>query len=280
MKQAKSIKNLTALALKRPVTCFMLMLSMIVAGLMSSKLIPLDSWPAVNAPAVFVRASYPGSTPEEIERLITKPLEEALATMGGVNSVTSRTSSGWTSLTLQMKFSTDLNVAILEAREKVDLVRHLLPEDLQRVDVIKFSTQDMPVVELTLLSEKSLNRDYEFLENNLKMPLERIQGVGRVELYLRQPRIWVKLDPDKLAMHRVDIQQVTRVLQEANFLKSVGEVHTDDYRYAVTPQGQYRDIEDIRAQRINERVKLSDIANVHYALSERQWQRRVDGQPA
>ncbi|GMM84944.1 efflux RND transporter permease subunit [Pseudoalteromonas sp. MTN2-4] len=280
MKQAKSIKNLTALALKRPVTCFMLMLSMIVAGLMSSKLIPLDSWPAVNAPAVFVRASYPGSTPEEIERLITKPLEEALATMGGVNSVTSRTSSGWTSLTLQMKFSTDLNVAILEAREKVDLVRHLLPEDLQRVDVMKFSTQDMPVVELTLLSEKSLNRDYEFLENNLKMPLERIQGVGRVELYLRQPRIWVKLDPDKLAMHRVDIQQVTRVLQEANFLKSVGEVHTEDYRYAVTPQGQYRDIEDIRAQRINERVKLSDIANVHYALSERQWQRRVDGQPA
>ncbi|TMP76824.1 hypothetical protein CWB71_20960, partial [Pseudoalteromonas sp. S983] len=84
-----------------------------------------------------------------------------------------------------MKFSTDLNVAILEAREKVDMVRHLLPEDLQRVDVMKFSTQDMPVVELTLLSEKSLNNDYEFLENNLKMPLERIQGVGRVELYLR-----------------------------------------------------------------------------------------------
>ena len=158
MKQDKSIKNLTALALKRPVTCFMLMISMIVAGLISSKLIPLDSWPAVNAPAVFVRASYPGSTPEEVERLITKPLEEALATMGGVNSVTSRTSSGSASLTLQMKFSTDLNVAILEAREKVDMVRHLLPEDLQRVDVMKFSTQDMPVVELTLLSE--LSKDF------------------------------------------------------------------------------------------------------------------------
>lgn len=280
MKQANSSKNITALALKRPVTCFMLMISMIVAGLISSKLIPLDSWPAVNVPQVFVRASYPGATPEEIERLITKPLEEALSTMGGVTSVSSRTASDWTSLNLMMKFSTDLNVAILEAREKVDMVRHLLPEDLQRVDVMKFSTQDMPVVELTLLSDKSLNNDYEFLEKNLKMPLERIQGVGRVELYLRQPRIWIQLDPDKLAMHRVDIQQVTQVLQQANFLKSVGEVHTDDYRYAVTPQGQYRNIEDIRAQRINERVRLSDIANVEYALSERQWQRRVNGQPA
>ncbi|WP_440055161.1 efflux RND transporter permease subunit [Pseudoalteromonas sp. T1lg65] len=280
MKQTKPIKSLAALALQRPVTCFMLMISMIVAGLVSSKLLPLDSWPAVNAPQVFVRASYPGSTPQEIERLITKPLEEAFSTMAGVNSINSQASADWTSLRLRMDFSSDLNSAILEAREKVDMVRHLLPEDLQRVDVLKFSTQDIPVVELTLLSEKSLTHDYELLEKNLKMPLERIKGVGRVELYLRQPRVWIQLDADKLAMHRVDVQTVTNVLNQANFLKSVGEVQAGEHRYAVTPQGQYRNIEDIRAQRINERVRLADIASVEYALSERQWQRRVNGQPA
>ncbi|OKY25667.1 efflux RND transporter permease subunit [Thalassotalea sp. PP2-459] len=280
MKQGKLKKNLTALALKRPVTCFMLMVSMFVAGLISSKLIPLDSWPAVNAPQVNVQISYPGSTPEEIERLITKPLEEAMSTMNGVNTIRSRTTASWANLSLQMKFTTDLNSAILEAREKVDMVRHLLPEDLERINVRKFSTQDMPVVELTLLSEKSLTHDYELLENQLKTPLERISGVGRVELYLQQPRIWIQLDPDKLAMNRVDIQAVTQVLRDANFLKSVGEVHTSDYRYTVTPQGQYRNIEDIRAQRINERIRLSDIASVEYALTEREWQRRVNGVPA
>ncbi|GHF97344.1 efflux RND transporter permease subunit [Thalassotalea marina] len=280
MKLVDQTKNITALALKRPVTCFMLMLSMFAAGLISSKLIPLDSWPAVNAPQVNIRASYPGSTPEEIERLITKPLEEALSTMSGINVIRSQTSSGWAMLTLQMKFTADLNSAILEAREKVDMVRHLLPEDLERVDVMKFSTQDIPVVELTLLSDKSLSRDYEFLEKHLKMPLERISGVGRVELYLQQPRVWIQLDPDKIAMNRIDIQTVTQALRQANFLKSVGEVQTNDYRYTVTPQGQYRNIEDIRAQRINERIRLSDIASVEYALTERQFQRRINGQPA
>ena len=114
--------------------------------------------------------------------------------MGEVTSISSDSTANGSNIRVRMTLSADLNSAILEAREKVDLVRHRLPDDIERVDVLKFSTQDFAAIEVSLMSTQRLEDQYDFLTKQLKMPLERIAGVGRVDLHLQQPRVWIELD--------------------------------------------------------------------------------------
>ncbi|MFT5544209.1 MAG: HAE1 family hydrophobic/amphiphilic exporter-1, partial [Arenicella sp.] len=186
---------LTALAIKRPVTTGMLMLSLFVTGLISSKLLPQESWPALNIPVAFINVPYNGATPEEVERLITRPIEEAVSTLGGITEMRSNSRADRASIQVFMELGVDLDSKIMEVREKVDMVRYLLPDDVQRVFVQKFSTSDLPVISLVLSGDKNLSQAYDFLDRKLQQPLERLEGVGQVEMRgVIQPFIEIQLD--------------------------------------------------------------------------------------
>jgi len=268
---------LTALAIKRPVTTGMIMLSLFVTGLISSRLLPQESWPALNIPMAFINVPYAGATPEEVERLITRPIEEAVATLGGITEMRSRSRADSANIQIMMKLNTDLDSKILEVREKVDMVRHLLPDDVQRVFVQKFSTEDIPIISLVLSSDKDLSKSFELFERRLKDPLQRLKGVGNVEFRgVTQPNIEIQLDSTKIAMNRVNQDKLLQDLRASNFLVRSGTVLSGEQKFRVSPNGQYRHLNDIRNFQVKAGVKLKEIATVRMVSPELTSEIRTD----
>jgi HAE1 family hydrophobic/amphiphilic exporter-1 len=268
---------LTALAIKRPVTTAMLMLSLFVTGLIASKLLPQESWPSLNIPVAFINVPYSGATPEEVERLITRPIEEAVSTLGGITEMRSTSRADSASIQLMMDLGVDLNSKIMEVREKVDMVRHLLPDDVQRVMVQKFSTEDLPVMSLVLSGDKNLGQAYDFLERKLKNPIERIQGVGKVEMRgVIQPHIEIHLDSIKLAMNRVDQAKLLQDLRDSNFLVKSGSILSGGRKFRVSPDGEYQSLADIKNFQVKAGVRLSEVATVSLTAPPRSSEIRTD----
>lgn len=269
--------NLTALALKKPVTTLMLCLTMLLTGVVATQLLPLEKWPGIDIPEMVINAPYQASTPAEVERLVTKPLEEALATMGGIKQLRSTSTEHGAEIGIEVEWQRSLTGKAIEAREKIDAVRHLLPPDLQRIFVYQFSTADMPVLTLRISSERELKNSYQLLNNYLKKPIERLNGVSKVELYGVDPRqISIRLISERLASHQIDVKQLTAILRAHNFTINAGSLKSKDTSIRINPQGEFTKLADIRGVRVKENVYLGDLAQIAYEQPERIDGRHLD----
>ncbi len=246
-------------------------------GLASTQLLPLEKWPGIDIPEMMISAPYQASTPAEVERLVTKPLEEALATMGGIQRLTSTSTEHGAEIGIEVEWESSLTGKAIEAREKIDAIRHLLPEDLQRVFVYQFSTADMPILTLRISSERELQNSFQLLNNYLKKPLERMQGVSKVELYgVDQRQISIRLLSERVASHNVDILQLTKLLQAHNFTINAGSLKSATNTIRISPKGEFTELNDIRALMVKDNVYLGDIAQVLFEQPERRDGRHLD----
>jgi len=269
--------NLTALAIKKPVTTLMLCLTMLMMGMAATQLLPLEKWPGIDIPEMMISAPYQASTPAEVERLVTKPLEEALATMGGIQRLNSTSTEHGAEIGIEVEWESSLTGKAIEAREKIDAIRHLLPEDLQRVFVYQFSTADMPILTLRISSERELQNSFQLLNNYLKKPLERMQGVSKVELYgVDQRQISIRLLSDRVASHNVDILQLTQLLQAHNFTINAGSLKSATNSIRISPKGEFTQLNDIRELMVKDNVYLGDVAEVLFEQPERIDGRHLD----
>ncbi|MGX5913811.1 efflux RND transporter permease subunit [Aliidiomarina sp. Khilg15.8] len=256
---------LTHWAMRRPVTLCMIFLSMLVLGMVATRLLPLEKWPGVDIPQIMVQVPYPNAAPAEVERLITRPLEEALASMSGVREMRSFSRENGTDLVLDFAWDDNINARNIEVREQIDSVRHLLPHDVERVFVYQFNTEDLPVFQLRISSDRDLKNAWDLLERTLKRPMERVEGVSRVELYGVDKRdIVIRLQQDQMAALNISSSQVQQQLNRANFSITAGYLETERERIRVNPMGEYRSLADIENVPITSRVRLADVATVAY----------------
>lgn len=273
----KESMSLTALALRKPVTTLMLCLTMLLTGFAATQLLPLEKWPGIDIPEMMINAPYQASTPAEVERLVTKPLEEALSTMGGIIRLNSTSTENGAQIGIEVEWERSLTGKAIEAREKIDAIRHLLPEDLQRIFVYQFSTADMPILTLRISSERELKNSYQLLNNYLKKPLERLNGVSKVELYGVDPRqISIRLLSDRMASHNIDIKQLTLMLRKENFTINAGSLKSEQTSIRISPKGEFTKLNDIRALQVKDNVYLGDIATVAFEQPERVDGRHLD----
>ncbi|WP_299789633.1 efflux RND transporter permease subunit [uncultured Shewanella sp.] len=269
--------NLTRLAIKRPVTTSMFFIAILLFGLASSRLLPLEMFPGIDIPQVNIEVPYKGSTPAEVERDITSVLEESLATMGGIEELRSSSSQNGSEIELRMKWGQNVATKSLEAREKIDAVRHLLPKDVERVFIRQFSTADMPVLNLRISSDRELSGAFDLLDKQLKRPLERVEGVSQVTLYgVEQKQIEIRVNADKLSASNISIQTLQRRLQQENFVVSAGVLRTGSRVYQVSPKGEFRNLDEINNLVLTPGVTLGDIATVSFSLPERLDGRHLD----
>lgn len=258
---------LARFALRRPVTVCMIFLSFLLLGLISSRLLPLEKFPGIEIPQIAVVVPYPGATPAEVERLITRPLEEALATIGGLNEIRSDSSDNQAQIVLDFNWNDSISARGIEVREAIDSVRHTLPSDVERVFVYQFNTDDMAVMQLRISSDRDLSMAYDLINRNLKQPLERVPGVSRVQLYgVDQPEIMIRLDPVAMAASQLSASDVTHILNQANFTLSAGYVESTTERIQVKPVGEFRSLDDIRRLPVTRHLTLADIATIGYEL--------------
>lgn len=269
--------NLTRLAIKRPVTTSMFFFAILLFGLVSSRLLPLEMFPGIDIPQIVVQVPYKGSTPAEVERDITKILEESLATMGGIDELESESSQEGAEIEINMKWGENVATKSLEAREKIDAVRHLLPKDVERVFIRQFSTADMPVLTIRISSERELSGAFDLLDKQLKRPLERVEGVSKVNLYgVEQKQIEVRINADRLAASGISATDLHERLNRENFVISAGTLRVSNIVYQVSPKGEFRNLEDINALVLIPGLTLGDIADVQFALPERIQGRHLD----
>ena len=268
----------TEIALRRPITTTVIFVALALVGMLASRLLPLEKFPDIEFPGIFIQVPYAGSTPEEIERLITRPIEEALATLSGVERMYSSSRENQAEVFLQFGWDESMGAKGIEARAKVDGIRHELPDDVRRVFIFTGSLADQPVLQLRISGDRDLSNSYDLLDRLLKRPIERLEGVSRVQLHGVDPReIRILLDSDRLTAHGVDINELRQLLERSNFAVSAGRITDGNQRFSVRPRGEFASVNEIGDIVIDERnLRLRDVAEITLRSPDREYGRHLD----
>ncbi|QIZ75994.1 efflux RND transporter permease subunit [Ferrimonas lipolytica] len=261
--------SLTAWALRRPVTITMLFIAMLLLGAVASKLLPLEMWPGLDIPQITVQVPYQGSSPREVEREITSVLEESLATLGGVKKMRSGSNQDEAWVRMDFAWEEDIGNRVVEVRERIDSVRHLLPDDVERLLIWQFATSDAPIMTLRLSSQRDLSAAFDLLDKQLKRPLARLDGISRVELYGVEPmQIHIRLSPEKMLARGVNQHWLSSQLQQQNFVLTAGTVRTGEQLWQVSQQGEFNSLASIEQLMIRKDLLLGDIAEISFSQPE------------
>ncbi|MEL7372442.1 MAG: efflux RND transporter permease subunit, partial [Myxococcota bacterium] len=248
--------SLPDLAVKRPVTTLMLLISMVVLGTVALTRLPLAFMPDIEEPELFIRVPYPNASPEQVERMIVRPIEEAVGTVRGVSHMWASCMDDAGVVGLSFDWSTDMRIARVEVWERLDRVIKDLPEDIGNVTVSNsWNNQevDKPILEGRLSSPTDLSESYDLLERRIVKPLQRVPGVAQVRLDGVQPKqVRINLRVEDLEHHRIDVRDVERKLRTANFDQSLGTIRNDTNKSALRTVATFRSVEEIRNLRIRQ----------------------------
>ena len=270
--------GLTQISLRRPVTVIMVFISLVVVGSLSSRLLPLEYLPDISFPGAYVMVPYPNSTPEETERLITRPVEEALATISGLESMSSDSRENEAGISVRFKMGSDIRLKAMQIREKIDGIRDQLPDDMENYYLFRFSAQDSPIMNLRISSGRDLSNAYDLLDRNLVQRIERLEGVGRVDLNgVEKREIRVELDTDRLSAYHININELAQTLRRSNFSITAGKITDGKRRYSVRPLGEITTPEDFSDIIIGpNNLRVSDVADVTYKMPKLTYGRHLD----
>lgn len=270
--------SLTELSVKRPVTTMMVFLSLVVIGIIATRLVPLEYFPDISFPGAFVQVPYPNASPEEIEEQVIRPMEEAIATISGLERMNSNAGENNGGIQVIFKQGTDINLKAIEVKEKIESVRSQLPDDFEYYSIFKFQDGGGNMLQLRISSDRDLSNAYDLLNRNLKQRIERIEGVGQVTLYgVEKKEIRIELITDRILSYNVDLNALSATLSRANFSTTAGKITDNGLRYTVRPIGELSNAEDIENLIIGENnLKVKDIAEVKYVEPIRTYARHLD----
>ncbi len=274
--------TLPELAIKRHVTTLMMLVSFAVLGTVATVRIPLAFLPDMERPVIYVNVPYPNASPEQVEHMIVQPVEEALASVGGMTSMWSWCNSEGGMVRLEFDWSVDLHLARVEVWEKLDRIRSELPEDIEDITVGDHhygKETDDPILEGRLSSNLDLSENYDLLERRIVRPLQRVPGVAQVQLDGVNPReVHVNLRLADMELHKIDVREVSRILRASNFDESLGKVTEGETRYTLRTLGSFRDVEEIRDLVLrSDGLRVRNVADVTYEEPELEYGRHLDG---
>ncbi len=275
--------SLAELSLRRPVTAVMFYVSLVVIGIIAAFRLPLEQFPDISFPFVFVNLPYAGSTPEEVERTVTRPAEEALATLSGIKEMDS--TSGPDGAGIQLLFSDwsrNIGITASEVHDRLDAIRGDLPKDLQRYQIVKASPTDQAMLKIRFAGNRDFRGEYQLIQNIVQKRIQRIPGVAKVDITgAFPPEVEIAIDPARLVAHGLSLNDLATRLQAANFSVSAGEIDDGKQRIRVQPVGEINDLDGLRKLVLNAQgLHLSDIADIHLQPQRADIGRRLDGRPA
>lgn len=274
---------LTLLSLRRPVTLAMALASVVLLGTISIVKLPLDFLPHVEFPFIAVYIPYQGGIPAENEREIVRPVEEVLATLGGVREIFSYSDAGEVQVGVTFEWGRDVNLLRMEVKEKIDQIRGELPPDIQQIFLLTFNTNDIPIIEGRIAAKgRDLSESWDLIDQKIIAPLERIPGVGRVNIDGVLPtQASVYLRFDKIMEHDVDVTHLFQELEAANVELTVGRVTDKGLRYDMRTVSGLNGVEDLKELPIDQRgLRLGDVAEVLYGAPALSYGRILNEEPA
>jgi HAE1 family hydrophobic/amphiphilic exporter-1 len=277
-----NINPVVRFAVERRVTMAMAVLGVLVLGWLSLTRLPLEFFPSFTWEVITVEAPYPSSSPAETERLIVRPLEDSLGTIPGIETLTAVATAQSGSVYVGFAPGTDMDLAAVDVRDRVDRVRGLLPDDLERVRIRSHQTSSRPVFRFNLSAPWERDRLYRFVEDIVVRRLMRLEGVADVQVRGDEIReLQVNLVAERLAKHGVDVRDVSSVLRANHVMRTVGTVREGSRSFLVQVDGRLRSLDDFRNLPLGDQgLRLRDVADVSFAYPERDEFEYLNGSEA
>ncbi|QBL09076.1 efflux RND transporter permease subunit [Rheinheimera sp. D18] len=278
-------------AVNRPVAIWMFTLGILLFGLVAAGRLAVNLLPDLSYPSLTVRTEFVGAAPAEVEQLVSKPIEEAVGIVKGVRKVQSVSRSGRSDVVMEFDWGTNMDVAALDVREKLDVL--FLPLEIEKPLLLRFNPNLDPIIRFALsrdnagnaISPAQLVSLRTFAEEDLRRALESVSGVAAVrpDGGLSQ-EIQILVDPQKLSQLQLDISQISSRLREENLNQAGGRLETPSYDYLVRTINQFADLKQIEnlyiAEVAGSQIRLKDIAQVKDSFVDRQSITYVDGKEA
>ncbi|MFW6159173.1 MAG: efflux RND transporter permease subunit, partial [Planctomycetota bacterium] len=276
--------RLSRFSVHRPIFTIMVVLIVIILGGVSLSRLPIDLMPDITFPTLSVSTSYENASPEEIEELVTRPIEEAMSAVPGVEEVSSISSEGSSNVRISFAWGTDLDAASNDVRDRLDRVIPRLPDDAERPRLRKFDLASFPVLILGASSRLDPVQMRRLIDDQAKYRLERVPGVAAVDIWGGLDReIHVNINPDKIKALGLSLNVLLDRIRAGNVNLPGGSLDRGNYEVTIRTAGEYQSLDELRdtviAERAGAPVPLSEVADV-----EDSWERvtrivRVNGEP-
>src|SRR5438477_604233 len=278
------MQKLAEICIRRPVFAAMIVLSLVVVGSASYFKLGVDRFPSVDLPKVSVRTNLPGASPEEIETLVSQPIEEVVNTVDGIDNLRSVSVQGSSIVIATFNLNRDIDTAAQDVRDRVATVVRDLPPDTKPPVIAKFNNDSTAVVTVALSGDRSIRELTEYADKVVKVQLERAGGVGEVDVVgglNRAINVWI--DAQRLAAYKIPITKVRDALQRQNADVPGGNVETDKRELVLRTLGRYtdpREMEDLVVANINSSpVRIRDIGRVEDGTKEQRSVARLNDVP-
>ncbi len=270
----------------RPVAVSMAFLACVLLGVISYQRLPVDLLPSITYPRLTVVTEYPDIPAEDLERLVTRPIEEAVTAMTGVRRVTSRTREGVSLVTVEYEWGTSMDFANLHLREAVDRVafRDDFPAGAQRPVILRWDPTARPISILVVEGDGPLREMTEFAEEVVKPAIQQVDGIARAEVVGGADReILVEPDPRRMAMFGVNVDQIAQALARANVSFPGGRIRQGALEMSLRIDGEFTTLDDIAATSVvpsaASPVRVADVAAVRDTTSEPRGETLLGSRP-
>lgn len=277
------MKKLIELCVRRPVGVVMFTLFLAIIGLLSLSKLKLDLYPNINLPYILVMTTYEGAGSEEIENLITRPLESAISAVPNVKKVSSTSSPGSSMIIAECNYGANLDFTNLKMRERIDLVKRYLPTDAEDPILFKLDPSMMPIVYLGFSSPKGVTEATRLANDKVKVLLERIPGVASVSVMGGLTReIKVSMSADKMAFYKVSPAYLAQALRGENINLPGGTIKQGHKELVLRTIGEFQSVEDLKNLKITlpsgSTIPLRELAEIQDSYHDTAQITRIKGE--
>jgi len=277
----KNLLTLPKISLNRPVTVTMVFVAFLVVGFIAYTRISISLMPGGQQSRwVHVSIGYGNASPIEVERRIARPVEGIFRGMTGIERISSRSSSGGCGISIIFRQGVDMDEAYNQLRDRCDRVLAELPDDVKRVHIWHWDPDSWPILGIDLVYNGEHGDLHTLVEEQIKKPLERLDGVASVGVYgTRASRVQIELSRARMNAHGVNASRLFQQLQQDNFALSSGWVSDGSQKLYVRSDSRFTSVEEIRNLPIAERsgLSLGDVADVDYVKPGSNWRYRLNG---
>lgn len=234
-------------AINKPVTTLMVFAAIMVGGLYALSLLPIDQYPEMEPPYVTVMTTYAGANAAEIETNVTKTLEDAFNSVQGMKEIQSTSRDNMSMITMEFNWGTELDAAVNDVRDAIDMVYDYLPDGCTRPAIFKLSTSMMPILMYSVRADQSYTGLEKLLEEKIANPLKRIDGIGSISVVGAPERyVYVNVDPKKLDATGLTMEQVNNSITANNLNMPAGSMKMGKENYQIRVEGEFNESSEIK----------------------------------
>lgn len=263
------MKSIPEFSIRKPATTIMFIISMIFFGFLGLRKMPVEMLPNINKPTVRIRIKWDGATPDDVDKMITRKIEDVLPNVEGIVEYSSESSAETSLIFIKFKYGTDVETKITLIQNELNQIRNKFPDDMKEPSIRKSSSSDIPALTFTLYGGDMMEmRSY--AENNLKPMLERLEGVSEIDVYGGQEQeVAIEIDPDKLENYNLSIIDVYNKMKSSSINIPGGILREGEKEYLIKIEAEIKTADEIKEIILSNKdghlLKLKDIANIKVA---------------